>query len=47
MKKQNEVKQNVKEIDGQIAKEQKASNCCGPTCCGGSYEKKNTERKEK
>ena len=47
MKKPNEVKQNVKEIDGQIAKEKKTSSCCGPTCCGGSDEKRNTERKEK
>jgi len=47
MKTPNEVKQNVKEKDGQIAKEQKVSSCCGPTCCGGSNENKNTERKGK
>ena len=47
MKTPNEVKQNVKEKDRQIAKEQKVSSCCGPTCCGGSNENKNTERKGK
>jgi hypothetical protein len=47
MKTPNEVKQNVKEKDEQIAKEQKVSSCCGPTCCRGSNEKKNSERKEK
>ncbi|MDQ7816200.1 MAG: hypothetical protein RDU14_04190 [Melioribacteraceae bacterium] len=47
MKKPNEVKKNVQEKNGQIVKEQKESSCCGPTCCGGSNENKNTERKEK
>jgi hypothetical protein len=47
MKSLNEVKQNIKEKDGQIAKEQKASSCYGLTCCGGSNENKKTERKEK
>ncbi len=47
MKSPNEVKQNVKEKERQIAKEQKASSCCGPTCCGGSNHKTNSERKEK
>ncbi len=47
MKTPNEVKQNVKEKDGQNEKEQKVTNCCGPTCCGESGEKIKTERKEK
>jgi hypothetical protein len=47
MKKPNEVKQNFQVKDGQIAKEQKESSCCGPTCCGDSDIKKNSERKEK
>jgi arsenite methyltransferase len=42
------VKQNVKEKDGQIAKEQKFSSCCGPTCCGVQMRKKILrERKSK
>jgi hypothetical protein len=30
-----------------IVKNQKISNCCGPTCCGGSNDKTNNSRKEK
>jgi hypothetical protein len=47
MKTPNEVKQNVKEKERQVAKEQKVSGCCGPNCCGGSNHKTNIERKEK
>ena len=47
MKTPNEVKQNIKEKERQIAKEQKVTSCCGPTCCGGSNDKTNSERKEK
>lgn len=47
MKKTNEVKQNVKNNERQFAREQKVSGCCGPTCCGGSDHKTNSERKEK
>ena len=47
MKTSNEVKQNAKEKEGKIVKEQKASSCCGPTCCGGSNHKTISERKEK
>jgi len=43
----NKIKQNVKGKDGQIAKEQKASSCCLPICCGRSNENKKPERKEK
>ena len=46
MKTSNEVKQNVKERERQITKEQKVSSCCGPKCCGGSNDKTNSERKE-
>jgi hypothetical protein len=47
MKNTNEVKQNVKEKEGQFAAEQKVSSCCGPTCCGGASDTKNKDRKEK
>jgi len=47
MKTPNEVKQNAKEKEGKIAKEQKASSCCGPTCCGDSNDKTNSGRKAK
>lgn len=47
MKTPNEVKQNVKEKNEQVAKEQKESSCCGPTCCGGSDNRKLNDRKEK
>ena len=47
MKTPNEVKQNIKEKAEQISKAQKVSSCCGPTCCGGSNDKTNSERKEK
>jgi len=46
MEKQNELKQIVKEKDEQIAAS-KDSGCCGPTCCGRSNNKKNSDRKEK
>lgn len=47
METSNNVKQNVKKNERQITKEQKVSGCCGPTCCGGSDHKTNSERKEK
>lgn len=47
MKVSNETKQNVKEKERQIAQEQKVSSCCGLTCCGGTDNKTNSERKEK
>lgn len=47
MKASNKVKQNVKKNEGQFAKEQKVSNCCGLTCCGGVSDTKNKVRKEK
>jgi hypothetical protein len=47
MKTPNEVRQNFKEKAEQISKAQKVSSCCGPTCCGDSDTKKNSERKEK
>ncbi|MBE0572525.1 MAG: hypothetical protein IH618_13355 [Ignavibacteriaceae bacterium] len=47
MKSSSEVKQNVKEKHGQIAKEQKVSSCCGPTCCSSSNENRKNQKKEK
>ena len=41
----NKVEPDVKEKE--IVKEQKAQSCCGPTCCGGSDNKTNSEREEK
>ena len=46
MKTPNEAKQKIKENEKQNPKEQKVSSCCGPTCCGGSNNKINNERKE-
>lgn len=47
MKTPKEVKQKVKANERWFAREQKASSCCGPTCCGGSNEKKDNQRKER
>jgi hypothetical protein len=47
MKTPNDMKQNVKEKERQIATEQKITSCCGPTCCSGSNNKTNSGRKEK
>ncbi len=47
MKTPNEVMQKVRKNEGHITKEQKASSCCGQTCCGSSHKNKNTEKKEK
>ncbi len=46
MKTPNEQKQKVKEKAKQITSDSKSSNCCGPTCCGGSNDQKNSSRKE-
>lgn len=45
MQTSNKVKPEVKEKE--IVKEQKAQDCCGPTCCGGPNDKKEGNRKEK
>ena len=46
MKRPNEQKQKAEETEKQIAKESKNLSCCGPTCCGGSNDKKNKNREE-
>lgn len=47
MKAPNELKQNVKKNERQIATEEKVASCCGPNCCGGKSDTNNKIRKEK
>lgn len=45
MKVSNKDKPEIKEKE--IVKEQKSQDCCGPTCCSGTINKKEKARKEK
>jgi len=47
MKTQKDINQKPTQKSKPIIEKQKISSCCSPTCCGGSDDNKNINRKDK